>query len=320
MRRFCRLAGMVWLLTTASCSEEKLAPLRVGINPWPGYGFLFLAEELGYFAEEGTSVRLVELSSNGDVRREYERGRVEVGTCTIIDLVTIRALSDKKPRLLHVCDFSDGADQIIARGGITHPRDLRGKRVAAEPTSLDMVHLSLALKEEGLTLEDVEVVNMAQGRMPAALASGTIDAAVTYPPSSFEAMDTPGAASIFDTSRIPGAIVDVLIAEEKTLRDRTSDIEGLVRAFDRAVHFWLVNPEEAVAIMAHRQGMTEEELGEAFGGIRILTIEDQQGMLAIDAPIWTSIGASASMLEATGVKNDVPNPSSLLWPRSEARP
>ncbi len=62
-------AASVTLAILGGCAEEPAPPIRIGTNPWPGYEFLHLADELGYFEEEGVEVRLVELTSNGDVRR-----------------------------------------------------------------------------------------------------------------------------------------------------------------------------------------------------------------------------------------------------------
>ena len=43
--------------------DSTSGPLRVAINPWPGYEFAMLAASQGYFEDEGVEVRLVELSS-----------------------------------------------------------------------------------------------------------------------------------------------------------------------------------------------------------------------------------------------------------------
>ncbi len=42
-----RAAGVLMLLATASCSQQEPQPLRIAANPWPGYEYFFLAQELG---------------------------------------------------------------------------------------------------------------------------------------------------------------------------------------------------------------------------------------------------------------------------------
>ena len=80
--------GLFSVLALSACSEAPSDPLRVGINPWPGYGPLFLAADKGFFAEEGIDVELVELTSLADVRRAFERGQIDGMTsswCAIHD-------------------------------------------------------------------------------------------------------------------------------------------------------------------------------------------------------------------------------------------
>ncbi len=57
------------------CAPKSGPTLRVGLNPWPGYEVLFIAEHVDYFRDEGVAVRLIEFTSLSDCRRAYERDR-----------------------------------------------------------------------------------------------------------------------------------------------------------------------------------------------------------------------------------------------------
>ena len=65
------------LLALVSCTKSDVEPLTVGFNPWPGYEFVYLAEELGYYDKLGLDVKLVELSSLGDVSRSFAKGQID---------------------------------------------------------------------------------------------------------------------------------------------------------------------------------------------------------------------------------------------------
>jgi ABC-type nitrate/sulfonate/bicarbonate transport system substrate-binding protein len=47
-------------LTLGTCAAKPVKVIRIGINPWPGFEFLYLAEQKGFFKEESlnTMVRL----------------------------------------------------------------------------------------------------------------------------------------------------------------------------------------------------------------------------------------------------------------------
>lgn len=74
------------------------------------------------------------------------------------------------------------ADRVIAQAGITSVADLKGKKVAIpEGTSGDMI-VQLALKEAGLTMDDIEKVAMDPATVVSAFASKQVDAAgIWYP-------------------------------------------------------------------------------------------------------------------------------------------
>src|SRR5699024_3767971 len=74
------------------------------------------------------------------------------------------------------------ADRVIAQAGISSIEDLAGKKVAIpEGTSGDMI-VQLALKEAGMSIEDVEKVAMDPATVVSAFSSGQVDAAgIWYP-------------------------------------------------------------------------------------------------------------------------------------------
>jgi len=95
------------------CSTKSDDPIRIGINAWPDYEFLFMAEELGICEQERLSIKLIEISSLSDARRAYDRKQIDGMACTMIELLSARNRSFRQPILTLLADFSDGADVII---------------------------------------------------------------------------------------------------------------------------------------------------------------------------------------------------------------
>ena len=81
----CGLALLA--LSLGSCSTERAhpTPLRIGINAWPGYEFLYLAQEKGFFREAGVEVQLIEFNSLSDVRRSFERNQIDGFAGTMVE-------------------------------------------------------------------------------------------------------------------------------------------------------------------------------------------------------------------------------------------
>jgi NitT/TauT family transport system substrate-binding protein len=103
-----------------------LPPLRIGINAWPGYEFLYLAQEKGFFRDAGIDVRLVEFNSLSDARRAYEREQIDGLGTAIIEVLQAREVPDRHLQIVSVVDYSDGADVVLAKPAITDQATLRG--------------------------------------------------------------------------------------------------------------------------------------------------------------------------------------------------
>src|SRR5262249_15200056 len=138
-----------------SCGPSDKAPIRLGINPWPTWEFFYLAKEKGFFHAAGVEVRIVEFSSLGDAQRAVQRGepkracgrgRVGAALGPLGGVATTRARDGREPSVVLVTDYSDGADQIVAREPMLFPADLIGRRVAVEFGSLNVFVLARALE------------------------------------------------------------------------------------------------------------------------------------------------------------------------------
>ena len=265
------LAGL-WI---DSGSDTGEGPLRVAINPWPGYEFAALARELGFFEEEGVQVHLVELSSLSDARRAFDRGQVHGMFATIVEVLLSNRESDRYGKITLVTDYSNGADVILASPDIRTLSELRGRRIAIEPGSLNELMLLRALAAAGLSRQDVHEVGMSAMEMPRAFLEGRIDAAICYPPYSLE-IARGVATEVFSSRDIPGVVLDVLAFDAQTVAERPDDIAAFNRAFFRAQDYAVSHPAQAQAIMAARQGISADEFQTAMTTrVTVLTREEQ---------------------------------------------
>jgi NitT/TauT family transport system substrate-binding protein len=256
--------------------RPQRAELRVAINPWPGYEFATLAREKGYFRDEGVAVRLLDLSSLGDCVRAFERGQADGFFGTVTEVLRSREQSSRGAKVVLAADYSEGADVIMAVPSIATVADLKGARVGIESGSMTAYMLARALEKHGLAWNDVETVHMAALDMADAIASGKVEAVVTYPPLSVDISRRGNAKEIFTSREIPGEVVDVLAFDEQTVADRAEAIRGFIRAFHRAQDYAKANPEEAWRIMAARERITPEEFRDSItNGVRVLQRADQ---------------------------------------------
>jgi len=276
MRLFNSIVVFSLFLLLASCAKEPdQKTIRLGINPWPGYEFLYLADQKNFFKEEGLDIELVELAALANIKRAFEQGRIDAMASTIIEAVEVSLHSEQKIDVVLVPDFSNGGDVILANKPLISIADLKGKKIGVELGLLGSFILSQALAKNGLSLDDVTMLNVEQLNAKNQLLSENVAAIVTYPPFSTEILRQDSVNQIFSTAEIPGDVIDVVVVRENMLLNPTQWQQKLFTAWQRALDFAKSNPDEAYKIMAEREGISVEEFMGALAGVSIIE-KDQQ--------------------------------------------
>ena len=261
------------------CIQQPEQPAKLAINPWPGYEFLSLAEKKGFFKQVGANVELVELGTLTDVQRAYLGNRVDGFASTLIEAVQSQALGNNPLNIVMVADYSNGGDVIVANESIKSFADIKGKRVGCEVSALGIFVLQRALATAGLSLEDVTLVNTEQAQGIEKMKNDEIDAFVTYPPFSINALKIAGNHQIFDSSKIPFEIIDTLSISKKVL-DRNPDLPKKIhQAWNMALEYTAEHPQDAYQTMAQREGITVEEFKDVLSDLVILDMEQQKALI-----------------------------------------
>lgn len=300
--RLGALAALVLLLAIGGgCRRESTLSLRIGINDWPGYEFLYLAQAKGFFEDAGLSVRLVEFNSLGDAARAFERGQIDGLGCTGVDLLMARDRSDRHPMAVYTCDYSKGADAILARPEISGLTGLRGARVGVEIGSLGTYLLARAVQRAGLTLGDLRLVPSDQLSMEDAFQKGELDAVVTYPPVSVRLAKNTPSRTLFTSSEIPGEIVDVLALDQSILEQRPEAARALVKGFVRAQEFYRDQPTDAAVIMGSRERLSGDDfLAALTDGIAVIPLADQARYLGTNGSLPGTLQRLEETLRTAG--------------------
>lgn len=110
------LAAVVSWVCGLGGGEKREPVLRVGIHPAPGYELLFLAEEKGFFRDEGLEVRLVEFTCLADCRRAFERGQVDFVGSAAVQVPVGREPGRYAPKIVDVSDGANAPDGRVTTG------------------------------------------------------------------------------------------------------------------------------------------------------------------------------------------------------------
>ncbi len=267
---------VVFVLSACGGKPETPTVVRIGTQPWIGYGPWWIAKEKGIFEKHGLEVELVDFVEDKEVNAAFASGEMDAANLATHTALKLYA-SGLDLRIVLLEDDSYEADAILAPSAITSVADLKGKKVAYEEGTTSDLLLNYALSQNNLTLSDIEPIFMPASDAGAALIAGQVDVAVTYEPYISAALtENQDLRLLYSAAERPGLISDVLAIRANL---DTAITEKLLKVWDEALAFYTANPDEAKAIIAKAVGSVPEELVTAFDGIKFYNLTENKTAL-----------------------------------------
>jgi NitT/TauT family transport system substrate-binding protein len=299
---FSLLTGF-WLCTLTALASA--APLKIGYSDWPGWVAWEVGIEKGWFKEAGVDVQFEWFDYVASMDA-FAAGKLDAVAMTNGDTLVTGATGGKGVMAL-INDYSNGNDMVIAKPGIGSVKELKGKKIGVEIGFVSHLLLLDALKQNGMSEADVELVNVPTNETPQVLASGQVDAIVAWQPNSGAALNlVPGSKAVFTSADQPGLIYDVLAVTPESLANHRADWLKVMQVWYRIVDF-IMDPntfEDAVKIMASRVGVPAEEYKTFISGTKILTLDEAKA-LAGKADGYASLYGSSKISDDFNVANKV---------------
>jgi len=165
-----------------------------------------------------------------------------------MDALTIPAAGGVDSTALIVSDFSNGNDGIVIKGANKKVADLKGMNVNLVELSVSHYLLARALDTADLSEKDLKVVNTSDADISAAFNTNDVQAVTTWNPMLADIKAKPGVTQVFDSSKIPGEIMDMMVVNTQTLKDNPALGKALTGAWFEVVA--LMNAKSAASKVA----------------------------------------------------------------------
>ncbi|WP_409524713.1 ABC transporter substrate-binding protein [Nitrincola sp. MINF-07-Sa-05] len=269
------LMSMLLTLLLPGCSEVPEPPLRLGISAWLGNDPFILARDLDIL--KAPTVRVVELSSIAETKRNLRNGELEAAALTLDE--ALRLVEEGVAlQIVGVLSLSDGADAIVAGSSIRTLQDLRGKRLALEDGAVGMLLMRRMLMVGGYSLSDLHLQYMEAPLHEQVLRSGQVDAVITYEPMRSRLL-ADGYNELFSSGWMPGELVDVLVVRNDLSPRRRQSLVDLLVGWERGLEYLNKHTDEAVELLVRGSELTQQEYLTAFNGIYFHNIRDSVSLL-----------------------------------------
>lgn len=211
------LMGLASQTLAADKPKFKLAwSIYVGWMPWD-----YAAKEgiVKKWADKyGIDIEVVQINDYVESINQYTTGQFDACVMTNMDALTIPAAGGVDSTALIIGDFSNGNDGIVLKGKGKTLKDIKGQKVNLVELSVSHYLLARGLDSVGLKERDIKVINTSDADMVAAFATADVTAAVTWNPLLGEITAMPNTTAVFDSSKIPGEIIDLTVVNSETLK------------------------------------------------------------------------------------------------------
>lgn len=241
-----------------SASQQSGQPIRLELSLWPGAIPWQIAEDKGFLKASGVNTEITWFQTLADQLNAFTAGKIDIANLTLTDLF-MSNVNNVPCKVISMPDVSAGADAIIADPSINSVQDFVGKTAAIEIATIGHLLFLQALAKNGVDPKSVQTRNMAADAATSALVAGKLPIAYSYEPFITQATKSGRGKVIFSSADIPGLIADMIVAQQKLLDTRATEVQKLVDVWHQVLDFRKTNTDEAIAIEAKRAGVSVEE-------------------------------------------------------------
>lgn len=269
------------LFLGCNSKDKTFDELTMGVLAWPGASPVYIADEKGFFEEEGIKIS-IKLIENYDSRRAaLVSGQIDLDYNTM-DQLLIYHENNFNAKAIAIGDQSTGGDGIVAKKEIKTLQDLIGKEISYGEATPSDFFLRYLLKEENIRFDQVKFVPVADPQIAGnTIIAEQVDAGVTYEPWLTKAIENPDLHILETTKNYPYLIPGFIIANGDKVEKNKQLYARFIKAWFKAIDFYYQYPDEAKEIMARRMEVDKEEVDAILETITLL--KKNQNDLYFDA-------------------------------------
>ncbi len=245
-------------------------PIVVRIAYQPTSAAIILGKAKGFydqtFAKEGAKVEYDQFLSGPLAVEAAAGGHVDLMNVGNIPPVIARA-NGIDIKIIAKSAFNPATNAVLvsANSPIHTIEDLKGKKVAVQVGSSVHYFLSQVLAEKGMTLQDVQLINLPGPDQGPALESGNVDAIVLWMPYRTQLEMAGKARVLVDSAHFSGGIGVYMVRNEFGKRN-SKLVQCFLKATQQANNYLKKHPQEALKLLAANSQFPPDVLKKSLEG------------------------------------------------------
>ena len=269
-------------IAPSPAAAQDLQPATLALDWYPNanHAGIYMAREKGYFEAAGIDLEIVVPSDPTTVLQTVGAGRDTFGISYHAEVLFAREQEVPVVSAAALVQHPLNSLMVLESSDIQSPADLAGKSVAVTGLPADDAFLKTMLENSGLSMDDVEVINVGYDLLPAIFserADATIGVYWTHETILAEREGYPVRYFRVEEWGVPDYYELVLVTGETTIENQPEIVSGLLGALQQGYNDAIADPETALDLL----------IAESPDLVRDVELEG----LDLLIPLWTDGGA-----------------------------
>ena len=251
--------GIVGCGGSEPTADNGLEDFSIVLDWYPNaiHSFLYVAQEKGYFAEEGLNLVVNFPANTNDGISLPAAGKADLGMYYLQDAI-LTAVEEDVPIVSVGAVAQKSLDVVISlkENGIETAADLAGKKIGYAGTALSEAKVECMLEQAGLTAEDCELIDVGFDLLTATT-TGQVDATIgNMVNHEVPQLEEQGIAINYFSPTdfgVPEYYELVFLAGRDAVENNPEKLQKFLRAAQKGFDFMQENPEEALQILLDNQ-------------------------------------------------------------------
>lgn len=240
-------------------NAEELKEISVVLDWYPNalHSFLYVANEKGYFEDEGLKVNIQFPSNANDAISLVAAGQAEIGLYYQQDVIQARA--DQNIPVKSIAAVVQQPLNIVLSlkdKNITSPSDLVGKTVGYAGTELSEALIRSVMENVGADYSDVNMIDVGFDLMSSMTTNNvdaTIGCLVNHEVPQMEEEGFEVNYFELDDYGVPTYYEGVFLANDEMIENDSETLAAFLRGCEKGFNDMKTNPEEALDILLNNQ-------------------------------------------------------------------
>lgn len=253
MKKLIFIILIVMLIFTFSASAEKIDFLLDWV-PNTNHTGLFVAEEMGWFAEEDIEVNFIQPGTNMSVEQVVGAGRADLGISFQEWVTSARIQGVPVVSLAAVIQHNTSGFAVLEEKDVETPADLAGLEYGGWGMDIEKAIIESLVEGSGGDFSEVEFVNIGSGDLLSMLDSNKFDFTwVFYASDGIQAEMRDIDLNIFMLKDyqeyLPDYYTPVIISSAEMIAEKPELLNSFMQVVKRGYEYAAENPEESAEIL-----------------------------------------------------------------------